>query len=75
MNMMSNSNAVSLYDILFESLPKGFSVYELENELQKNLESGVSYAKKFFRESKTFTKGTSRAVFILDSKKALKIAK
>ena len=40
-----------------------------------DLEKGILYAKKFFSENKTFTGGSSRVVFILDSKKVLKIAK
>lgn len=73
--MMSNSNAVSLYDILFESLPKGFSFEKLEELSYQNPEYAAEYAGKFFREEKKFERGSSRAVFILDSKRVLKVAK
>lgn len=73
--MMSDSNTVSLYDILFESLPKGFSFEKLEELSYQNPEYAAKYAGKFFREEKKFERGSSRAVFILDSKRVLKVAK
>lgn len=75
MNMMNNCNNISLYSILFESLPKGFSFEKLEELSYQNPEYAQEYAAKFFKLDKSFKKGSSRAVFILDSKRVLKVAK